>query len=651
MNILQNCGPLLVTIGAMYGLLEIVGRGSRLLRGLAALATIALAVRYLWWRYTLSLPDPAEQNLLQQAWTWLFLITETVAGMTSIAMIAWMSRWRSRSEEADRCQDSPLLAAPVDVFIATYNEPFDILERTIVSATCIQHPDLRVWVLDDGSRQWVRELAHELGAHYVCRVKGLHAKAGNINNGLAHALSTGRRPGFLLLLDADFTVSRNILQRSLGLFEAEDVAIVQTPQHFFNPDPIQSSLLGVRTWPDEQRFFFNYLLEAKDAWGAAFCCGTSAVVRVSALEAIGGMATETVTEDMLTTFKLEELGYRTIFLNEQLSLGLAPEGLQEYVKQRSRWCLGAIQQIYTRWSFAGSAHIGLVSRLSCLDAAAYWMFTFPFKLMLISAPLVFWWTGTAVVNADVQDIVYWLAPAVAASLAFMAIYGGNRVMPVMTDVSQLLSAFAIVATVAVGLAKPWGHPFKVTAKGRSTHGFTVHWGIAAPFLFMVVATLLGMLINLSPYSPVKSVSGYTLNVVWSLVSVAILLLAIHICVEPPRRRRDERFVSGEQAVLVTDGGTTLDCVVRDLSVGGAHLECSGGSTGTVTGRLTFLGDGATVGIRTVSARDRRITVEFDQDSLTRRLMIAKLFTGSYHSEIRHVSPWNVFRTTARAMIT
>lgn len=651
MNILQSCGPLLITIGAMYGLIEIAGPGARLVRGLAALAAIALTIRYLWWRYAMSLPSPAGQNVLQQTWTWLFLITETVAGMTSISMIAWMSRRRSRSEEADRCQGSPLLAAPVDVFIATYNEPFDILERTIVSATCIQHPDLRVWVLDDGARQWVRELAEELGVHYVCRVKGRHAKAGNINNGLVHALSAGRRPGFLLLLDADFTVSRNILQRTLGLFEAADVAIVQTPQHFFNPDPIQSGLLGAATWPDEQRFFFNYLLEAKDAWGAAFCCGTSAVVRVSALEAIGGMATETVTEDMLTTFKLEEFGYRTIFLNEQLSLGLAPECLQEYIKQRSRWCLGAIQQIYTRWSFAGSARIGLASRLSCLDAASYWMFTFPFKLMLITAPLVYWWTGTAVVDADMQDIVYWLAPSVAASLTFTAIYGGNRVMPIMTDVSQLLSAFAIVSTVAVGLVKPWGHPFNVTAKGRSTQGFTVHWGIAAPFLFMVAATLLGMLVNLSPYSPVRSVPGYSLNVVWSVVSVAILLLTIHICIEPPKRRRDERFLSGEPAVVLTQDNRTLHCIVRDLSVGGAHLECSADWTGVTAGRLTFLGDGTTVGIRTLRVMADRITIQFGQDAVTRRLMTKKLFTGSYQCEVRHVSPWKVARVTARAMVS
>ena len=230
-------------------------------------------------------------------------------------------------------------------------------------------------------------------------------------------------------------------------------------------------------------------------------------------------------------------------------------------------------------------------------------------------------------------------------------YGGNRVMPVMTDVSQLLSAFAIVSTVAVGLAKPWGHPFNVTAKGRSTHGFTFHWGIAAPFLLMVVATLLGMLVHLSPYSPVKSAPGYSLNIIWSVASVAILLLAIHICIEPPKRRRDERFASGERAILVTQDDKALDCVVRDLSVGGAQLECSAGWAGVIAGHLTFLVDGATVGFRTVNIRAKRLTVRFDQGSITRRLMTAKLFTGLYHSEVRHVSPWHVIRTTARAMVS
>jgi cellulose synthase (UDP-forming) len=326
MNDLAAFAPTLLTVGALLGLAAILGRNSKSGRVLSAVFCIVLSLRYVWWHGTAGMP--VGQGPVQQAWAWIFYFLH-------------------RSAEADAHKNSPPHAAPVDVFIATYNESAEILERTIVGAKGIDHQDLRVWVLDDGARPWVKELATELGALYVQRIKGRHAKAGNVNNGLKHALTTGRRPEFILLLDAAFIPSRIILKRTLGLFDSPDVGIVQTPQHFFNPDPTQSNLLCATVWPDEQRFFFETLLPSKDAWGAAFCCGTSAVFRVKALEAASGLATETVTEDMLTSFKFEEHGYRTILLNEPLSIGLAPEGLQDYVSQRARWCLGAIQQIYT----------------------------------------------------------------------------------------------------------------------------------------------------------------------------------------------------------------------------------------------------------------------------------------------------------------
>ena len=71
-------------------------------------------------------------------------------------------------------------------------------------------------------------------------------------------------------------------------------------------------------------------MPSKDAWGAAFCCGTSSVIRFESLMQIGGFPTDSVTEDYLLTLRLREIGLQTIYLNEQLSLGLAPEGLKEY---------------------------------------------------------------------------------------------------------------------------------------------------------------------------------------------------------------------------------------------------------------------------------------------------------------------------------
>ena len=128
----------------------------------------------------------------------------------------FLSRTKDRSSDADAAQNSPLLEAPVDVFTVTYNEPVSVLERTIIGAKAIAHPDVRVFVLDDGARDFIRDLAHELSAHYIRRVNGKHAKAGNVNNGLLHALATGRRPEFILLLDADFVPNTNILSARLA---------------------------------------------------------------------------------------------------------------------------------------------------------------------------------------------------------------------------------------------------------------------------------------------------------------------------------------------------------------------------------------------------------------------------------------------------
>jgi hypothetical protein len=121
---------------------------------------------------------PNGKTLLQQAWAWAFFFFEDMNNFSSTMVYFFLSRTKDRSADADAAQNSPLLAAPVDVFIATYNEPESVLERTIIGAMAIDHPDLRVFVLDDGARGFVRDLAHELGAHYVCRVKGKHAKAG-----------------------------------------------------------------------------------------------------------------------------------------------------------------------------------------------------------------------------------------------------------------------------------------------------------------------------------------------------------------------------------------------------------------------------------------------------------------------------------------
>jgi cellulose synthase (UDP-forming) len=574
----------------------------------------------------------------------MFFFFEAMNNLSSAMVCFFLSRTKDRSADADAAQSSPLLAAPVDVFIATYNESAAVLERTIIAAMAIDHPDLRVFVLDDGARAFVHDLAHELGAHYVARVNGKHAKAGNVNNGLKHALSNGRPPAFILLLDADFAPNVNILKRTLGLFAEPDVGIVRTPQHFFNADPIQTNLLCASAWPDEQRFFFDILLSAKDAWGAAFCCGTSAVFRVAALLATKGMATETVTEDMLTSFKMEEHGYRTIYLNEPLSMGLAPEGLHAYITQRSRWCLGAIQQIYTRWSFSGRAHLRPISRLSSFDGSFYWIFTFPFKILMLTAPTIYWWTETSVIDATASGLIYWLAPSAVGSIVFIGFYGRKYVLPIMTDLSQLLPSFVIVQTVLAGLIRPFGRPFKVTPKGSCSGDVVIHWTYLLPFALAALGTFLGILINTSAYSDLNVEPGFAVNVFWSIYNIAILLLAVAVCIELPQRREDARFSAQDQAVIRRYGQADSVCKIVNISLGGAKIAGPPPAWASDGEEGVLLLDG---GVQQVPFRivwldqkqgvEQDFAIAFNADRRLRRALTARLFTGAYRGMVDEIN--------------
>ena len=643
---------------------ELGGAKKPVLRYSAAVLCIALTVRYFYWRVLFSLPH--HQNLLQDVWAYAFLLVEVGALLSLVLTCFFLSRTVSRTATADAGHTSPLLSAPTDVFVATYNEAYEILERTLVAALAINHPDLRVWLLDDGDRSWARELAESLGVGYVARHKGKHAKAGNVNNGLKQALSTGRRPEFFLLLDADFAANRAILRRTLPLFEDPTIGIVQTPQHFFNPDPVQSNLFCSSVWPDEQRFFFNSLLPSKDAWGAAFCCGTSAVFRVAAFEAAGGMATETVTEDMLTTFKFGEFGFRTVFLNERLSLGLSPESITDFVSQRSRWCLGAIQQIYTRWSSVGRGRVSIINRLSFLDGILYWIFGASYKLMLLAAPTLWWLTGTSAIHASLGDIAFWMGPMVTANFIYMAYLSDKRSLPIISDVTQVLTAFVICRTVATALIRPFGRPFKVTAKGLSTTGVTIQWRLLWPFAAMASVGVIGMLLNVGRFSMTHGDAGYTMSVVWTVMNTIVLALAALTCVEVPHRRRDERFSVDEAAsvhlVSISDAcngsasSYSIDCTIQDLSLGGAAIRCSSGWRELCGPANLLLAGGddephLSLPFTVVKRSGDLLTVNFHTETWIRHALIRKLFTGAYHKEVESISALTVFRSLARTLFS
>src|SRR6202790_669490 len=185
---------------------------------------------------------------------------------------------------------------PVVVFICTNDAPTEVGEKSIARPFAIDSPDFSGWVLDDTRRGWLREYCEAAGARYITRDNNKHAKAGNLNNGLAVTARQTNAP-LILVLDADFAPRREFLKRTVGLLSNPEAAVVQTPQFYYNPDPIQHNLLAAHSWVDDQRFFFDIFQPAKDAWGCAFCVGTSFVVRRDRLTEIGGFPSQAISGD------------------------------------------------------------------------------------------------------------------------------------------------------------------------------------------------------------------------------------------------------------------------------------------------------------------------------------------------------------------
>jgi cellulose synthase (UDP-forming) len=228
--------------------------------------------------------------------------------------------------------------ATVAVFVPTINESVDIVRRTLMSAQRMKHAH-EVWLLDDGNRLEMQVLAEELGCRYLARTSNEHAKAGNLNNALRHTSAE-----YIAIFDADHAPAPSFLEETLGFFDDERVAFVQTPQDFYNLDSFQHRFdrRDSLVW-SEQTLFFRVIQAGKDRLNSAFFCGSCAVMRRQALDDIGGFATGSVTEDIHTSIKLHKRGWRSVYYARSLAFGLAPASAIPFLKQRLRWGQGAMQ--------------------------------------------------------------------------------------------------------------------------------------------------------------------------------------------------------------------------------------------------------------------------------------------------------------------
>lgn len=260
-----------------------------------------------------------------------FLFADFITGISTLGFA--ISVWNLQTNlESEKIIGQPT----VDVFIPTYNESIDILTRTIFSCVDMNYPH-NTYVLDDGNRSEIKDLTEKLGAKYITRNDNKNAKAGNFNNALKHT-----NGDFIASFDADFVPQKDFLEKLLGYFNDPKVALVQSPQYYYNINSFQHKTVYQKIW-NEQNTFFDLILNGRNHWNSSFWIGTNAIVRREAIEEIGGISYESVIEDMLTTIRLHAKKWKTIYVNKPYAYGLAPGNIRQFLIQRKRWAEGAMQ--------------------------------------------------------------------------------------------------------------------------------------------------------------------------------------------------------------------------------------------------------------------------------------------------------------------
>jgi cellulose synthase (UDP-forming) len=452
----------------------------------------------------------------------------------------------------------------VAVLIPTYNEPESVLLPSIAAAVALE-PKHETWVLDDGHRESVRRLAEELGAQYLSRPDNAHAKAGNLN----HALGVVNAD-LLAVLDADYVAGPDFLLRTIPYFDDERIAVVQTPQDFYNRDSFEHEKVGDETdrYFHEEAVFYRALAPAKNFWGGAFWCGTCAVVRTSALRAAGGVATETVTEDIHTSIRMEELGWKIVYHNEVLARGLAPSDAEQYMLQRNRWALGAMQVLRLENPlFKGQLSFG--QKLAFTTTLFGWFDSWRTFTYMVLAPVILF-TGASPIAAPGYQYGPAFVTVFVMQFAALRLLARGYYPPLLSLLFEVLRLPAVLPAT-LHLFWPRAAAFHVTAKGRVGD---VRPKVRTPRLLrllavITVAALTWFAVTLAGVTPVRydELPAVVGAAFFACMNLALLLWAIH-------RIRLGRFAGERRAgvrlnVRLRGDIDGIPCEVRDLSTTGA----------------------------------------------------------------------------------
>ena len=531
--------------------------------------SVLVSSRYIYWRATESLGiGTGHRNSLDYFFAIGLLLAEIYAFIV-LLMGFFQVLWPLNRKPAPMSKD--LSEWPtVDIYIPTYNEPLKVVRPTVLAAMDIDWPreKLNIYVLDDGRREEFRSFCEEVGVVHVTRNSSKHAKAGNLNSAM------GKTSGeFIAIFDCDHIPTRSFLQVTMGWFgKDKKLAMMQTPHHFFSPDPFERNLGTFRKVPNEGELFYGLLQDGNDFWNATFFCGSCAVIRRTALMSVGGIATETVTEDAHTALKMHRRGWTTGYLNIPQAAGLATESLSAHVGQRIRWARG-MAQIFRIDNPLFGRGLTIPQRLCYANAMLHFFYGLP-RIVFLTAPLSYLYFEAHIIEASALTIAAYALPHLMHSTVTNSRIQGPYRHSFWAEIYETVLASYILVPTLLALLNPKLGTFNVTAKGGINDHEYFDQEIAKPYMVVLWLNLLGLCIGVGRflYWNSNEVDTVVLNMVWTVYNVIIIGAAISVAWEARQVRGTIRVSTTVPTLVRTGSGAEqLKGTTVDVSEGGSGI--------------------------------------------------------------------------------
>ena len=346
----------------------------------------------------------------------------------------------------------------------------------------------------------------------------------------------------------------------------------QTPHHFYSPDPFERNLKQFHIIPNEGELFYGVVQDGNDFWNASFFCGSCAILRRSALDQVGGMATDTITEDAHTSLRMQMAGWNSAYINIPQAAGLATECLSAHVRQRIRWARGMIQVLSIENPLFAPG-LTFAQRLCYFNAVGHFLYAVP-RLIFLTAPLIYLLLGRTNIPGYWTAILAFALPhLVLANVTNSRIQGEHRYSFWNEIYETVLSPYILLPTLTALVSTRLGK-FNVTSKTGVVNRTFFNSRIAQPFLVLLLLNFAGLAVAIPRFFIWDTSRRGTvlMNVLWCSFNIVILGVCTAVARELQQRRTTVRINVASPLSLKLRNGRSIACETVDMSTGGVGIR-------------------------------------------------------------------------------